>query len=75
MGIRSLAADLLPAALQGLQRAAPSADAGPAVEAASFATLSEKLAYLPKADLKKVREAYRFADEAHLGQYRASGLP
>jgi GTP pyrophosphokinase/guanosine-3',5'-bis(diphosphate) 3'-pyrophosphohydrolase len=45
------------------------------VEAASFAALTEKLAYLPKAELKLVREAFKFADEAHLGQYRASGQP
>jgi GTP diphosphokinase / guanosine-3',5'-bis(diphosphate) 3'-diphosphatase len=74
MGIRSLAADLLPAALQGRQRAAEHA-AEPAVEAASFAALTEKLGYLSKGDLKLVREAYKFADEAHLGQFRASGLP
>jgi GTP diphosphokinase / guanosine-3',5'-bis(diphosphate) 3'-diphosphatase len=37
--------------------------------------LTDKLAYLGKADLKLVREAYKFADEAHLGQFRASGEP
>lgn len=74
MGIRSLAAELLPAALQGRQRAA-SEPAGAVTEAASFAALTEKLYYLSKADLKLVREAYKFADEAHLGQFRASGLP
>jgi GTP diphosphokinase / guanosine-3',5'-bis(diphosphate) 3'-diphosphatase len=45
------------------------------VEAASFAALTDKLGYLSKADLKLVREAYKFADEAHLGQFRASGEP
>ena len=76
MGLRSLAAELLPAALQGLQRAPPLAAAlAPGPEASSFAVLLEKLAYLSKADLKLVREAYKFADEAHLGQFRASGLP
>lgn len=74
MGIRSLAAELLPAALQGRQRAAAEPAAAVA-EASSFAALTEKLAYLSKADLKLVREAYKFADEAHLGQFRASGLP
>ncbi|MBX3621071.1 MAG: bifunctional (p)ppGpp synthetase/guanosine-3',5'-bis(diphosphate) 3'-pyrophosphohydrolase [Rhizobacter sp.] len=43
--------------------------------AASFATLVKKLDYLDTADIKRVREAYRFADEAHLGQFRASGEP
>ena len=75
MGIRSLAAELLPAALHGLQRASSGPTAAPAAEAASFAGLTEKLTYLSKSDLKLVREAYKFADEAHLGQFRASGLP
>jgi len=74
MGLRSFAAGVLPTALQGLQRAAFAPAAEP-VEAATFAALTDKLGYLPKADLKKVRDAYKFADEAHLGQYRASGLP
>ncbi len=43
--------------------------------AASFAALTTKLDYLDAADIKRVREAYRFADEAHLGQFRASGEP
>ena len=43
--------------------------------AASFATLTHKLDYLDAADIRRVREAYRFADEAHLGQFRASGEP
>jgi guanosine-3',5'-bis(diphosphate) 3'-pyrophosphohydrolase len=43
--------------------------------AASFAALTHKLDYLEPADFKRVREAYRFADEAHLGQFRASGEP
>jgi GTP pyrophosphokinase/guanosine-3',5'-bis(diphosphate) 3'-pyrophosphohydrolase len=43
--------------------------------AASFATLTAKLDYLEPADIRRVRDAYRFADEAHLGQFRASGEP
>ncbi len=43
--------------------------------AASFAALMHRLDYLSTADIKRVREAYRFADEAHLGQFRASGEP
>jgi len=74
MGIRSFAAELLlPSALQPRSRAP--ADAGPKTEAASFAALSDKLNYLSKAEIKQIREAYKFADEAHLGQYRASGQP
>ena len=44
-------------------------------EAASFDALAHRLSYLPKADIKRVREAYKFADVAHLGQLRASGEP
>ncbi|MES2959522.1 MAG: bifunctional (p)ppGpp synthetase/guanosine-3',5'-bis(diphosphate) 3'-pyrophosphohydrolase [Pseudomonadota bacterium] len=44
-------------------------------EAASFDALTDKLGYLSKAEIRQVREAYKFADEAHLGQFRASGEP
>ncbi|WP_332813354.1 RelA/SpoT family protein [Ramlibacter sp.] len=43
--------------------------------AASFAALTARLDYLEPADIEQVRQAYRFADEAHLGQIRASGEP
>ena len=43
--------------------------------AASFAALTHKLDYLDEVDTRRVRDAYRFADEAHLGQFRASGEP
>ena len=43
--------------------------------AASFAGLTAKLDYLPAPDLEQVRAAYRFADQAHLGQIRNSGEP
>jgi GTP pyrophosphokinase len=43
--------------------------------AASFAGLTGKLDYLSPGDLANVRRAYRFADEAHLGQLRNSGEP
>jgi GTP pyrophosphokinase len=42
---------------------------------ASFARLTSKLDYLSAEDLGHVRLAYRFADEAHLGQLRNSGEP
>ena len=74
MGIRSLAAELLPSALQGLQRVV-SAPTPKSPQVASFAALTERLSYLPKAEQKKVLEAFKFADEAHLGQFRASGEP
>ena len=31
--------------------------------------------YLPEAEIKRVREAYKFSDVAHLGQFRATGEP
>ena len=43
--------------------------------AASFAALLEKLDYLDEASVEQVRQAYRYADEAHLGQLRSSGEP
>ncbi|MDH4287217.1 MAG: bifunctional (p)ppGpp synthetase/guanosine-3',5'-bis(diphosphate) 3'-pyrophosphohydrolase [Aquincola sp.] len=75
MGIRSFAAELLPSALlqPGRDRAAAAAAQRP--EANDFAGLAARLGYLSKPELKLVREAYKFADEAHLGQFRASGLP
>ena len=43
--------------------------------AASFAALTASLDYLDPAGVEQVRLAYRFADEAHLGQLRNSGEP
>ena len=43
--------------------------------AASFAALTARLDYLDAAEVEQVRQAYRFGDEAHLGQMRASGEP
>src|SRR5438067_8097055 len=63
--------------IAGSRRAAAKAAAKPSVDAAaaSFAALTHKLDYLDAADIKRVREAYRFADAAHLGQFRAGGEP
>ena len=43
--------------------------------AASFAGLLEKLDYLPPDEVVQVRNAYKFADQAHLGVTRKSGEP
>ena len=43
--------------------------------AASFAALLGKLDYLSESDIEDIRKAYKFADEAHLGQMRKSGAP
>ncbi len=75
MGIRSLAAELLPTALQGLQRVTLSAPPKDAPTPETFDGLAARLGYLSKAELRQVREAYKFADEAHLGQFRDSGEP
>ncbi|WP_300750956.1 bifunctional (p)ppGpp synthetase/guanosine-3',5'-bis(diphosphate) 3'-pyrophosphohydrolase [Janthinobacterium sp.] len=56
--------------------AATSASPAPALGVASVSHLADKLAeYLSPVDLKKVKEAYRFSDEMHLGQMRRSGEP
>ena len=40
----------------------------------SLAPLTKMLsAYLAEADIKRIKDAYRFSDEAHLGQFRSSG--
>ena len=74
MGIRSFAAELLPTALQSRPRA-QTVVSPPSAEVSTFAGLSAKLNHLSKSDLKSVRDAYKYADEAHLGQFRASGEP
>ena len=58
-------------------KAVPSASHPAAVNAAaaSFAALTVKLDYLSPADFEQVRLAYRYADEAHLGQMRNNGEP
>ena len=42
---------------------------------AGFAGLTAKLDYLSASEVEQVRLAYRFSDEAHLGQLRNSGEP
>ena len=61
-------------ARQSRGQVVPSAAATNAT-AASFAGLTAKLDYLSAPDIEQVRLAYRFADEAHLGQMRNSGEP
>jgi guanosine-3',5'-bis(diphosphate) 3'-pyrophosphohydrolase len=76
MGERSPDAVRDPAATRGSRRASTPPKHSPTdAAAASFAALTSKLDYLDAADIKRVREAYRFADEAHLGQFRSSGEP
>ncbi|MGE5622790.1 MAG: RelA/SpoT family protein, partial [Bacillota bacterium] len=49
---------------------------GQSAGVASVTLLMNKLAeYLTPSEMKKVKEAYRFSDEMHLGQIRKSGEP
>jgi GTP diphosphokinase / guanosine-3',5'-bis(diphosphate) 3'-diphosphatase len=64
------------APITGLARSASAASvAAHNATSASFAALTSKLSYLEKADIDRIRKAYRFADEAHLGQLRGNGEP
>ncbi|MDO8439120.1 MAG: HD domain-containing protein, partial [Telluria sp.] len=67
-----------PRASRSASKQDPAAPAAPAIAlgVASVTQLSAKLAeYLSPSELKKVKEAYRFSDEMHLGQVRKSGEP
>jgi len=75
VSIRSFAVDLLPNALQPKASRWVAINPVERTEVATFAALTDKLSYLNKAELRQVREAFKFADEAHLGQFRASGQP
>ena len=61
----------------GVRQVEPGSSSAAAANAAaaSFAALMEKLDYLDSASVEQVRQAYRYADEAHLGQLRSSGEP
>ena len=55
---------------------APEQTAPGAVGVASVTQLTTRLSeYLSPSELKKIKEAYRFSDEMHLGQVRKSGEP
>jgi GTP pyrophosphokinase len=42
----------------------------------TFAALTDRLKrYLGSSDIQRIKEAYRFSDAAHLGQFRKSGEP
>ncbi|HLU20417.1 MAG TPA: bifunctional (p)ppGpp synthetase/guanosine-3',5'-bis(diphosphate) 3'-pyrophosphohydrolase [Pusillimonas sp.] len=64
------------------RRKAKNASTAPAVAEstpntiASLAPLTKVISqYLDPKDVERVKEAYRFSDQAHLGQFRASGEP
>lgn len=75
-GLARRAAEALRRAGKAVWRAegAPPETAGAAV--VSFAALTDRLKrYLGSADIQRIKEAYRFSDAAHLGQFRKSGEP
>src|ERR1700741_223855 len=50
--------------------------AGAAKPAATFTELTERLkTYLSSGEIQKIREAFKFSDAAHLGQFHKSGEP
>jgi len=68
------AAEVLRKAGAAVWRSAPSEPVPPSV--VSFAQLTDKLKkYLPSSEIARIKEAFRFADAAHLGQFRKSGEP
>ena len=75
MGTALKSPDKPPRATPVVARPAVPSAAAMNAAAASFAGLTAKLDYLSVADFEQVRLAYRFADEAHLGQIRNSGEP
>ncbi len=68
------AAEVLRKAGAAVWRSGPSEPAPPSV--VSFAQLTDRLKkYLPSAEIVRIKDAFRFADAAHLGQFRKSGEP
>jgi GTP pyrophosphokinase len=53
----------------------PASTPAQSAAAASFAGLVARMDYLSAAEVELVRQAYRFADAAHLGQIRKNGDP
>lgn len=62
-------------AMGKLQKSFPKSTEPVLTAAAGFSGLLGKIDYLSEAEVAQVRQAYRFADEAHLGQLRSSGDP
>ena len=70
-----MSAVVTPKSVKPAKLAAGPTPAATNAAAASFAALTAKLDYMSAQDVDNVRSAYRFADEAHLGQLRNSGEP
>ena len=71
----SIKSSQLPKAARQPKPVAKPTPAAANAAAASFAVLTAKLDYMTQAEVNNVRSAYKFADEAHLGQLRNSGEP
>ncbi|MDL1860520.1 bifunctional (p)ppGpp synthetase/guanosine-3',5'-bis(diphosphate) 3'-pyrophosphohydrolase [Betaproteobacteria bacterium PRO7] len=76
-GFARRAAEALRKAGKAVWRADSEAtEAGVPAGVVSFGELTDRLKrYLPSADVQRIKEAYRFSDAAHLGQFRKSGEP
>ncbi len=76
-GFARRAAEALRKAGKAVWRAeSETTEAGVPAGVVSFGELTDRLKrYLPSADVQRIREAYRFSDAAHLGQFRKSGEP
>ena len=74
-GVSRYSKGMITEAPRGSAPAVPPSTAAHSAAAASFAALLGKLDYLGPTDIESIRLAYRFADEAHLGQLRKNGDP
>ncbi len=74
-GFARRAADALRKAGQVVWRSEPEKAAVPK-SAATFTELTERLkVYLSSSEIQRIRDAFKFSDAAHLGQFRKSGEP
>jgi guanosine-3',5'-bis(diphosphate) 3'-pyrophosphohydrolase len=75
-GLARRAAEALRKAGKAVWRVDPAAGEAKPPAAVSFAQLTERVRkYLPSSDVQRIKEAFRFSDQAHLGQFRKSGEP
>src|SRR5258708_6069605 len=74
-GFKRRAAEALRKAGRVVWRSEPEKPDAPK-PAPSFTELTDRLkAYLPSGEIQRIRDAFKFSDAAHLGQFRKSGEP
>src|SRR5690242_2603259 len=74
-GFARRAAEALRKAGQVVWRSEPEKAAVPK-PATTFTELTERLkVYLSSSEIQRIRDAFKFSDAAHLGQFRKSGEP